>query len=68
MLARQAVFQQRVKRAGETVNPSGRNHPGLGTVQPVTVGGFQADDQMTGANRFTGNAVKFLSVARFQTK
>ena len=30
--------------------------------------GFQADDQLADANRFTGNAVKFLSVARFQTK
>ncbi|CAH2408977.1 DUF882 domain-containing protein [Mesorhizobium escarrei] len=30
--------------------------------------GFQAEDQLADANRFTGNAVKFLSVARFQTK
>lgn len=30
--------------------------------------GFQSDVQMADANRFTGNAVKFLSVARFQTK
>ncbi|WP_246676016.1 DUF882 domain-containing protein [Mesorhizobium sp. B2-5-4] len=30
--------------------------------------GFQAGNQMADANRFTGNAVKFLSVARFQTK
>ncbi|RWP35079.1 DUF882 domain-containing protein [Mesorhizobium sp.] len=30
--------------------------------------GFQADDQLADANRFTGNAVKFLSVARFRTE
>jgi uncharacterized protein YcbK (DUF882 family) len=30
--------------------------------------GFQPEDQVADANRFTGNAVKFLSVARFQTK
>ncbi|CCV16068.1 DUF882 domain-containing protein [Mesorhizobium sp. STM 4661] len=34
----------------------------------VYTAGFQSDDQMADANRFTGNAVKFLSVARFQTK
>ncbi|RWM30706.1 DUF882 domain-containing protein [Mesorhizobium sp.] len=34
----------------------------------VYTAGFQADAQMPDANRFTGNAVKFLSVARFQTK
>ncbi|WP_202299881.1 DUF882 domain-containing protein [Mesorhizobium sp. 131-2-1] len=34
----------------------------------VYTAGFQADNQMVDANRFTGNAVKFLSVARFQTK
>ncbi|UVK40680.1 DUF882 domain-containing protein [Mesorhizobium sp. AR10] len=34
----------------------------------VYTAGFHADDQMADANRFTGNAVKFLSVARFQTK
>jgi len=34
----------------------------------VYTAGFQPDDQMVDANRFTGNAVKFLSVARFQTK
>ncbi len=34
----------------------------------VYTAGFQADNQMADANRFTGNAVKFLSVARFQTK
>jgi hypothetical protein len=30
--------------------------------------GFQPDGQVPDASRFTGNAVKFLSVARFQTK
>ncbi|MCF6098718.1 DUF882 domain-containing protein [Mesorhizobium muleiense] len=30
--------------------------------------GFQADDQLADANRFTGKAVKFLSVARFRTE
>jgi uncharacterized protein YcbK (DUF882 family) len=30
--------------------------------------GFQPGNQVADANRFTGNAVKFLSVARFQTK
>lgn len=30
--------------------------------------GFQTDGQVPDASRFTGNAVKFLSVARFQTK
>ncbi|PZV33588.1 DUF882 domain-containing protein [Mesorhizobium kowhaii] len=34
----------------------------------VYTAGFQSGDQMADANRFTGNAVKFLSVARFQTK
>ncbi|AZO21948.1 MULTISPECIES: DUF882 domain-containing protein [unclassified Mesorhizobium] len=34
----------------------------------VYTAGFQTDAQMPDANRFTGNAVKFLSVARFQTK
>ncbi|TGQ71181.1 DUF882 domain-containing protein [Mesorhizobium sp. M00.F.Ca.ET.186.01.1.1] len=34
----------------------------------VYTAGFQAGDQMADANRFTGNAVKFMSVARFQTK
>ena len=34
----------------------------------VYTAGFQSGDQMAEANRFTGNAVKFLSVARFQTK
>ncbi|TIU08994.1 MAG: peptidase M15, partial [Mesorhizobium sp.] len=34
----------------------------------VYTAGFQPNDQMADANRFTGNAVKFLSVARFQTK
>ena len=30
--------------------------------------GFQLDNGMVDTNRFTGNAVRFLSVARFQTK
>jgi uncharacterized protein YcbK (DUF882 family) len=30
--------------------------------------GFQPNDQLADANRFTGNAVKFLSVARFKTE
>lgn len=34
----------------------------------VYTAGFQPNDQSVDANRFTGNAVKFLSVARFQTK
>ena len=34
----------------------------------VYTAGFQQDDQVADASRFTGNAVKFLSVARFQTK
>jgi uncharacterized protein YcbK (DUF882 family) len=34
----------------------------------VYTAGFQPDDQSADANRFTGKAVKFLSVARFQTK
>jgi len=34
----------------------------------VYTAGFQQDNQMADANRFTGNAIKFLSVARFQTK
>ena len=34
----------------------------------VYTAGFQTDDQVPDASRFTGNAVKFLSVARFQTK
>ncbi len=34
----------------------------------VYTAGFQPGNQMADANRFTGNAVKFLSVARFQTK
>ncbi|TPI16922.1 DUF882 domain-containing protein [Mesorhizobium sp. B4-1-3] len=34
----------------------------------VYTAGFQTDGQVPDANRFTGNAVKFLSVARFQTK
>jgi hypothetical protein len=34
----------------------------------VYTAGFQADGQVPDASRFTGNAVKFLSVARFQTK
>ena len=34
----------------------------------VYTAGFQAGNQMVDANRFTGNAVRFLSVARFQTK
>ncbi|QND68764.1 DUF882 domain-containing protein [Mesorhizobium loti] len=34
----------------------------------VYTAGFLPDNQMADANRFTGNAVKFLSVARFQTK
>lgn len=34
----------------------------------VYTNGFQAGNEMANANRFTGNAVKFMSVARFQTK
>ena len=34
----------------------------------VYTNGFQPENQMEVANRFTGSAVKFLSVARFQTK
>jgi hypothetical protein len=34
----------------------------------VYTAGFQSDGQVPDASRFTGNAVKFLSVARFQTK
>lgn len=34
----------------------------------VYTAGFQQDGQQTDASRFTGTAVKFLSVARFQTK
>ncbi|HEY4193079.1 MAG TPA: DUF882 domain-containing protein [Mesorhizobium sp.] len=34
----------------------------------VYTNGFQSDYEMANANRFTGTAVKFLSVARFQTK
>ena len=34
----------------------------------VYTAGFQQNDQVADASRFTGNAVKFLSVARFQTK
>jgi len=34
----------------------------------VYTAGFQADGEVPDASRFTGNAVKFLSVARFQTK
>ncbi|TPI31709.1 DUF882 domain-containing protein [Mesorhizobium sp. B3-2-1] len=34
----------------------------------VYTAGFQPSNQMADASRFTGNAVKFLSVARFQTK
>ena len=33
----------------------------------VYTAGFQPDSQIADANRFTGNAVRFLSVARFQT-
>ncbi|MEP6564207.1 MAG: DUF882 domain-containing protein [Mesorhizobium sp.] len=33
----------------------------------VYTAGFQLDSQMADANRFTGGAVRFLSVARFQT-
>lgn len=34
----------------------------------VYTNGFQSEDEMNNANRFTGTAVKFLSVARFQAK
>ena len=34
----------------------------------VYTAGFQPSNEVADANRFTGNAVKFLSVARFQTK
>ncbi|TJV26329.1 MAG: DUF882 domain-containing protein [Mesorhizobium sp.] len=34
----------------------------------VYTAGFQPSSQVSDANRFTGNAVKFMSVARFQTK
>ncbi|PBC04470.1 DUF882 domain-containing protein [Mesorhizobium sp. WSM3860] len=34
----------------------------------VYTAGFQTDGQLPDPSRFTGNAVKFLSVARFQTK
>jgi len=34
----------------------------------VYTAGFQPDSETVDPNRFTGNAVKFLSVARFQTK
>ncbi|RWC77637.1 MAG: peptidase M15, partial [Mesorhizobium sp.] len=34
----------------------------------VYTAGFQTDGGMQDASRFSGNAVKFLSVARFQTK
>ncbi|RUV57349.1 DUF882 domain-containing protein [Mesorhizobium sp. M5C.F.Ca.IN.020.29.1.1] len=34
----------------------------------VYTAGFQPNDQLADANRFTGNAVKFMSVARFQAK
>ncbi|MFU0505430.1 DUF882 domain-containing protein [Pseudaminobacter sp. NGMCC 1.201702] len=33
----------------------------------VYTAGFQAENQLADANRFSGKAVKFLSVARFQT-
>ncbi len=34
----------------------------------VYTNGFQGGDEMANANRFTGNAVKFMSVARFASK
>ncbi|TPN54981.1 DUF882 domain-containing protein [Mesorhizobium sp. B1-1-9] len=34
----------------------------------VYTAGFQSGDPVADPNRFTGNAVKFMSVARFQTK
>lgn len=34
----------------------------------VYTAGFQPSNEVADANRFTGNAVKFMSVARFQTK
>lgn len=34
----------------------------------VYTNGFQTGDEMTQANRFTGSAVKFMSVARFASK
>ena len=34
----------------------------------VYTAGFQTENQMADANRFTGNAVRFLTVARFQTR
>jgi hypothetical protein len=34
----------------------------------VYTAGFQSNNQMIDANRFAGNAVKFLPVARFQTR
>lgn len=34
----------------------------------VYTAGFQPSSQVADVNRFTGNAVKFMSVARFQTK
>ncbi|WP_027056770.1 DUF882 domain-containing protein [Mesorhizobium erdmanii] len=34
----------------------------------VYTAGFQASNEVADVNRFTGNAVKFMSVARFQTK
>jgi len=34
----------------------------------VYTAGFQPNNQMADANRFTGNAVRFMSIARFQTR
>lgn len=34
----------------------------------VYTNGFQSENEMANANRFTGTAVKFMTVARFQTK
>jgi len=34
----------------------------------VYTAGFQSNNQMIDANRFAGNAVKFLPVVRFQTR
>jgi uncharacterized protein YcbK (DUF882 family) len=65
--ARWVLHSDYVTTAGEnTTAPSFAYNIVRTAPRAVYTAGFQQDDQIADANRFSGKAVKFLSVARFQ--
>jgi uncharacterized protein YcbK (DUF882 family) len=65
--ARWALHADTVATASEgTTAPSFAYNIVRTAPRAVYTAGFQQDDQLADANRFTGKAVEFLSVARFQ--